>query len=123
MIKGSKHTIYWKNKQKERFKSKILRDKISNSVKTFYKNLSFKDKELLKIRNRIASSKAKEYTHHLDENHYNNLKRNILKLKDAKEHLLVHRTAYRYILEKFGINEVKKYIKWLIKKGIINGKS
>lgn len=46
---------------------------------------------------------------------YGYQKTNILIL-DVSHHIKIHQKVYSYLLEKFGIKEIKKYIKWFIKK-------
>ena len=53
--------------------------------------------------------------HHLDLNQKNNNKDNLLYLIGSL-HQSLHKLAYHYLLEKFGIKEVKKYTKWFAKK-------
>jgi len=52
--------------------------------------------------------------HHIDMNKNNNSKNNFLYLT-VKNHLNLHKFAYLYIVKKFGIKEIIKYIKWFQK--------
>jgi len=53
--------------------------------------------------------------HHLDLNIKNNKENNILRLTSSL-HQSLHKLAYHYLLKKFGIVEIKKYIRWFAKK-------
>lgn len=53
--------------------------------------------------------------HHIDLNTKNNNKDNLLCLTGSL-HQSLHRLVYHYLLEKFGIEEMKNYIKWFAKK-------
>jgi hypothetical protein len=62
----------------------------------------------------INKIKKALHHHHIDLNTTNNIKSNILLLKNTK-HQHLHRFAYHYLLYKFGIKEIRKYIKWFMK--------
>lgn len=83
------------------------------------KEITYKTKRchICAAKKRINSDK-----HHLDLNTNNNKKSNILILTQ-KHHQQFHRLAYHYLLEEFGINEIKKYFKWFIKKKNITWKA
>lgn len=59
-------------------------------------------------------NKNKKNKHHLDLNEKNNSKDNLLYLINGK-HQQFHRLAYHYLLKKFGIVEIRKYLKWFKK--------
>lgn len=52
--------------------------------------------------------------HHIDLDPNNNDELNILRIS-FQQHGLIHASAYHYLLEKFGIKEIKRYIKWVLK--------
>jgi hypothetical protein len=60
------------------------------------------------------SMKKRICKHHIDMNIKNNRKENFLYLK-VKNHLNIHKFAYQYIIHKFGIKEIKRYITWFLK--------
>jgi hypothetical protein len=53
--------------------------------------------------------------HHLDLDKTNNKRDNILET-NSKKHTSIHRRIYDYVLEKYGISEIHKYIKWFDRK-------
>jgi hypothetical protein len=55
-------------------------------------------------------------THHVDMNHANDEPSNKLRVTN-REHNYIHRSAYIYLLEKFGVEEVHKYLDWLRARG------
>jgi len=58
-------------------------------------------------------------SHHIDLNKLNNKKSNKIELKNESSHQKLHRYAYQYLLERYGIREIKKYISWTIQNGIV----
>lgn len=72
--------------------------KLKMSKKTFTREL----------KNKMAIALQK---HHIDLSHDNNDESNIIMLKIGL-HNRCHTYAYHYIIEKFGIEEIHKYIEW-----------
>lgn len=53
-----------------------------------------------------------EVVHHLDLDKFNDKLGNLLLFKNNGKHRLFHSKLYEYILKRFGIKEIKRYIKW-----------
>jgi hypothetical protein len=119
---GDKHPC-WKGGNK-RFKCQICHKQVAfgnNFCKIhavvgkrnpmFGKKQRISTKILISKANRGKITKNTIVKHHLDLDIENNSKSNILCLKSG-EHQLFHRYAYHYLLEKYGIKEIKKYFYW-----------
>jgi hypothetical protein len=76
------------------------------------KNCMYKTKIAWNRNKKIGNLKCK---HHVDLNKHNNKKSNIMILTNSK-HLSLHRLTYLYILTKFGLKGIKKYISWFNKR-------
>lgn len=61
--------------------------------------------------------RKKETVHHLDLNAVNNDIINLLLFSNYKTHSTFHSMAYKYLIDKFGVEEIKSYLKWFKKKG------
>lgn len=120
--------------------------KLRTSSKLFYKDKNSKEYKEWKIKQLIGmnrpevlkkcasfgfkgkhhSEETKEkmrnasITHHIDLNKKNNKKSNKIELKNEASHQRIHRYAYQYILNKFGLKEIKKYINWTIQNGLVH---
>lgn len=110
-FKNKHHTLKTRKlmseKAKERFKD-------PKNHPMYGKSCSLKTKKLISKGNSFPKGNLIN-RHHLDLNKKNNKINNIL-LLTLKKHQQFHRLIYRYLLEKFGIKEIKKYIKWFDKK-------
>ena len=54
------------------------------------------------------------HTHHIDLDTTHNVESNLVRNLKNGEHQRLHRLAYHYLLEKYGVDEVKKYIQWFM---------
>ena len=94
--------------------SQVTRDKLSKRFKG--KKLSSWHIEQLKKGQ--ARTKHKLITHHIDLDHKNDKKENKMRVTKA-QHNYIHRSAYIYLVEVLGIEEVYKYNNWLRQRGIL----
>jgi hypothetical protein len=62
------------------------------------------------------SKKNKLEIHHIDLNHYNNRKNNMMKLTSSK-HTSLHSRAYDYLVK---IGKIRQYIKWFLRQNFKN---
>ena len=61
-----------------------------------------------------AKMKKALHTHHIDLDDTHNVESNLVRNLKNGEHQRLHRFAYHYLLEKYGVDEVKKYIQWFM---------
>lgn len=127
-MKGKRHSKETKRKMSIAKKGKCLQEEHKQKISKANKNRisSMKGKHHSnESKKKIGTAskrrwKNKEYVekmnktknkHHLDLNHDNNKKSNILILTRSN-HRSIHARAYDYLVYVKGIKEVKKYVKW-----------
>lgn len=106
-LKYSNKSGEFSYKIKRNCRSRRWRKKISEASKRAWKTKEYREKMHKALKN-------KKHKHHIDLDHNNDDKLNILILTNSM-HQHLHRFAYHYLLKKFGIEEVRKYIKWFFK--------
>jgi hypothetical protein len=111
---------FYKNKETKEYKrwhSKLVEAMNRPEVKKKLASFGMKGKK------HTEASKEKMRTssvsHHIDLNKLNNKDSNKLELKNEASHQKLHRYAYQYLLEKYGLKEIKRYILWTIQNGIV----
>jgi len=91
--------------------SKQHKQALSNSKKSWYKQLNNKEWIAFRKMRKLCAKKIKYHIHHLDLNKNNNQKGNLLKLKKKTHHKL-HSNVYRYLVY---TGQIHKYLKWFNK--------
>jgi len=85
--------------------------KLSQIRSKWWKNLSINKYNKICKQHKISIKKVKSHKHHLDLNHNNNNRDNIIILS-VKTHHKLHINAYKYLVY---TKQIKKYLKWFNK--------
>lgn len=101
----------WRNKPM----SEVTKNKIKVTCQRLYK-----EGKLLQNRKMTQETKDKIrkalQIHHIDLNRRNNKEENLIRKMTNGRHQKLHRFAYHYLLEKYGLSEIKRYFSWFNQK-------
>lgn len=114
--------ITWGNKISEATKG--VPRPVTEAKRKFYDSVIGTHRSKV-IRDKISKAhlgvKQKDASHHIDLDKKNESPENKITLTSG-QHQQIHRRAYDYLLETFGIEEVKKYVEWFKVKYLLDDK-
>ena len=125
-LKTYNNSNFYNNRNKESKEYKLWYSKLvkaMNRPEVKKKLASFGMKGKKHTEKSKEKMRTSSVSHHIDLDKLNNKKSNKLELKNESSHQKLHRYAYQYLLDRYGIKEIKKYISWAIQNGIVQKNS